>query len=169
MPPASFLQEADDLKFVWRTWTLFSRASALPSCVPPAEQHGEECASPESDGPRQRYFKNSFWFPSSSFLFLFSLLDIPGACVHAQSFQLCPIPSDPVDYSPPGSPVHGILQARILEWTAMPSSRGSSQSRDLTCVSYVSFTDWLASSLPLGPPGKPHKLNRYFIYWVLRE
>ena len=81
MPPAFCLQEADDLKFVWRTWTLFSRASALPSCVPPAEQHGEECASPESDGPRQRYFKSSFWFPSSSFLFLFSLVDIPGACM----------------------------------------------------------------------------------------
>ena len=40
--------------------------------------------------------------------------------------------------SPPGSSVHGILQARILEWVAMPSSRGSSQPRDWTCVSYVS-------------------------------
>ena len=37
---------------------------------------------------------------------------------------------DPVDYSSLGSSVHGILQARILEWTAMPSSRGSSQPRD---------------------------------------
>ena len=36
----------------------------------------------------------------------------------------------PVDRSPPGSSVHGILQARILEWVATPSSRGSSQSRD---------------------------------------
>ena len=39
---------------------------------------------------------------------------------------------DPVDCSPPGSSVHGILQARILEWVAMPSSRGSSQPRDGT-------------------------------------
>ena len=37
---------------------------------------------------------------------------------------------DPMDYSPPGSSVHGILQARILVWVAMPFSRGSSQPRD---------------------------------------
>ena len=37
---------------------------------------------------------------------------------------------DPVDCSPPGSSVHGILQARILEWVAMPSSRRSSRPRD---------------------------------------
>ena len=41
---------------------------------------------------------------------------------------------DPMDCSPPGSSVHGILQARILEWVAMPSSRGSSQLRDWTHI-----------------------------------
>ena len=46
----------------------------------------------------------------------------------------------PMDCSPPGSSVHGILQARILECVAMPSSRGSSQHRDWICVSYVSGT-----------------------------
>ena len=40
--------------------------------------------------------------------------------------------------NPPGSSVHWILQARILEWIAMPSSRGSSQPRDRTFISYVS-------------------------------
>ena len=40
-----------------------------------------------------------------------------------------------MDCSPPGSSVHGILQARIPEWVAMPSSRGSSQPRDQTPVS----------------------------------
>ena len=45
---------------------------------------------------------------------------------------------DPMDCSPPGSSVHGILQARILEWVAMPSSRGSSWPRDRTCISYIS-------------------------------
>ena len=44
------------------------------------------------------------------------------------SAQLSPTLCNPMDYSPPGSSVHGILQARILEWVAMPSSRGSSQS-----------------------------------------
>ena len=40
--------------------------------------------------------------------------------------QLCGILCDPVDCSPPGSSVHGILQARILEWVAVSSSGGSS-------------------------------------------
>ena len=52
--------------------------------------------------------------------------------------QSCLTLCNPMDCSPPGSSVHGILQARILEWVAMPSSRGSSQPRDQTCVSYVS-------------------------------
>ena len=47
-------------------------------------------------------------------------------CVHAKSLQSCPILCNPMDCSPPGSPVHGISQARILKWVAMPSSRGSS-------------------------------------------
>ena len=44
--------------------------------------------------------------------------------------QLCPALSNPRDCSPRGSSVRGILQARILEWVAMPSSKGSSQPRD---------------------------------------
>ena len=40
-------------------------------------------------------------------------------------------------YSPPGSSVHGILQARILEWVAISVSRGSSQPRDRTQVSHI--------------------------------
>jgi len=42
---------------------------------------------------------------------------------------------DPVDCSLPGSSVHGILQARTLEWVAIPFSRGSSRPRDQTCIS----------------------------------
>ena len=55
--------------------------------------------------------------------------------------QLCPTLCNPEVYSPPGSSVHGILQARTLEWVDMTSSRGSSQPRDWTCISYVSCTD----------------------------
>ena len=47
-------------------------------------------------------------------------------CLVAQS---CPTLCDPMDCSQPGSSVHGILQARILEWVVMLSSRGSSQHR----------------------------------------
>ena len=56
----------------------------------------------------------------------------------AQSLQSCQTLYNPMDCSPPGSSVHGILQARILEWVAVFSSRGSSQSRNRTQVSYVS-------------------------------
>ena len=49
-----------------------------------------------------------------------------SACVCAKSLQSCLTLFDPMDCSPPGSSAHGILQARILEWVAMPSSRGSS-------------------------------------------
>ena len=44
---------------------------------------------------------------------------------------------DPVDCNPPSSSVHGILQARILEWVAIPSSRGFSQPKDGTWVSHT--------------------------------
>ena len=43
---------------------------------------------------------------------------------------MCDLLYDPMDCSPPDSSIHGILQARILEWVAMPSSRGSSGPRD---------------------------------------
>ena len=56
----------------------------------------------------------------------------------AKSLQSCLTICDPVDCSPPGSSVHGILQARTLEWVVVPSSRGPSRSRDRTQVSYVS-------------------------------
>ena len=50
--------------------------------------------------------------------------------LHAKSLQLCLILHDPMGYTPPGSSIHGILQARILAWVAVPSSRQSSQLRD---------------------------------------
>ena len=50
--------------------------------------------------------------------------------------QLC----DPMGCSPPGPSVHGIFQARILEWVAISSSRGSSRPRDQTHISCVSWT-----------------------------
>ena len=45
-------------------------------------------------------------------------------CMHTKSLQLCLTLCDPVDYGPPGSSVHGILQARVREWVAISSSRG---------------------------------------------
>ena len=59
-------------------------------------------------------------------------------CVCAQSLQSCLTLWNPINCSPPGSSVHGILQARILEWVVMPSSRGPSPPRGQTHVSRVS-------------------------------
>ena len=58
--------------------------------------------------------------------------------------QLCPTFCGPMDCSPPGSSVHGIFQARILEWVVISYSRGSSQPRDRTRVSCISsISRWI--------------------------
>ena len=51
-----------------------------------------------------------------------ALTYIDCCCCCSQSLQLCPTLCDPMDYSPPGSPVHGSLQARVLEWGAIAFS-----------------------------------------------
>ena len=64
--------------------------------------------------------------------------------------QLCLILCDPVDCSPPGSNVHGIIQARLLEWVAIPFSGGSSWPRDWTqvfCVAGWFFAIWATTDL----------------------
>ena len=82
--------------------------------------------------------------------------------MHTKSLQSCPTLCDPMDCSPLGSSVHGILQARIQQWVAMLFGRGSSQSRDRTRVSCV-YLYWQAGSLPLAPSGKPTE----DAYWIL--
>ena len=57
--------------------------------------------------------------------------------LHAKSLQSCLTLCDPMDCSPPGSSVHGILQTRILEWVAISFSKGSSWPRDRTCISCI--------------------------------
>ena len=59
-------------------------------------------------------------------------------CMHAKSLHSCLTLCDSIDCSPPGSSVHGVLQARILEWVALPSSRDSSWTQGSNCVSYIS-------------------------------
>ena len=63
--------------------------------------------------------------------------------------QSCPTLCDPTDCSPPGSFIHGIFQARIVEWVAISFSRRSSQPRDRALVSHIS--------------------GRLFIIWATRE
>ena len=64
-------------------------------------------------------------------------VDSKGIQACAKSLQSCLTLCDPVDCSPLGSSVHGIPLAGILEWVAIPSSWGSYQPRDQTCISYV--------------------------------
>ena len=71
----------------------------------------------------------------------------------AQPVQLC----DPMDCSPPGSSVHGIILTRVLEWVAISSSRGSSQLSDLVGVSSHSYVG--RQILYHWPPGKPTRLT----------
>ena len=82
-----------------------------------------------------QYLENliAFLIPFPS-LFAYS----PALCVHAKLLQLCPTLCDPVDCCLPGSSVHGVFQARILEWVSMPSSKESSWPRDQTHITYVS-------------------------------
>ena len=68
----------------------------------------------------------------------------PRVC--AKLLQLCLTLCNPMDTSPPGSSVHRILQARILEWVVISYSRGSSWPRDHTHVPWVSYIDrWVSS------------------------
>ena len=74
-------------------------------------------------------------------------------CKHAKLLHSCLTLCNPMDCSPPGSSIHGILQAGILEWVAMPSSRGIVPTQGLNlhllCLQY-----WQEDSLPVAPPGR---------------
>ena len=86
----------------------------------------------------------------------FVTTDIPYLskwCIRAKSLHSCLTLGNPVDPSPARlHGIHGILQARILEWVAMPSSRGSSRPRDQIRVSSVSC---IRGQVLRAPPGRP--------------
>ena len=73
----------------------------------------------------------------------------------------CPALCNPMDCSPPDSSVHGILQARILEWVAIPFSRGSSQLKDQT--HYFCGSCLLGRSFTSEPLGKLY-IHSFLIY-----
>ena len=73
-----------------------------------------------------------------------------AAAAAAKLLQSCLTLCNPIDGSPPGSPVPGILQARILEWVAISISRGSSRPRDQTQVSFLA--GGFFTSAPLRKP-----------------
>ena len=75
-------------------------------------------------------------------------------CMCAMSIQSCLTLCQPMDYNPPGSSVHGVLQAITLEWVAIPFFQGifpiQGSNPRLLCLLH-----WQTGSLPLEPPGKP--------------
>ena len=94
-------------------------------------------------------YKASFWLFIKKISIVFNCLNFSMCCVLSLVAQLCPTLCDLMDCSLPGSSVHGDSPGKILEWVAMPSPRGSSQSRD-----------WIQFS---------HTTVRFCISWVTRE
>ena len=110
------------LQYTWRCLCLFDKLISFPSyiCIP-------------RNGITGSYSSSIFIFWGTHMYMYLVTQSRPTHC-------------GPMDYSPPGSSVHGILQARILEWTAISFSRGSSQPSDWTRVSCIAgrfFTIWV--------------------------
>ena len=88
--------------------------------------------------------------------------------------ESCPTLYNSMDYRPPGSSVHGILQARILEWVAISLSRGSSWLGDQTWVSCIAgsfFTVWATreADCPRNTTRKTVQLPNHLLFWILRS
>ena len=88
--------------------------------------------------------QRSFWplrlYPDTAF---WTLLLTMKKWKKSEVTQSCPTLCDPMDCNLPGSSIHGIFQARVLEWAAISFSRGSSQPRDRTQVSYIADRHWI--------------------------
>ena len=94
--------------------------------------------------------EEQFW---NGEFFMFGIYWVWGPCMPAQLIQPCVTLCDLMDCSPPGSSVHGILQARILEWVAMPFSRiFLTQGLNSRLPASPAFQ---ADTLPTEPPGRP--------------
>ena len=104
--------------------------------------------------------KNQYWFLHSYYWVMIresgglqSGLNKSWSCCYCLVAKLCPTLRAPVDCSCQAPPSMGILQAGILQWVAIPSSRGSSRPRDQTCVSYgPCITGRFFTTEPLGKP-----------------
>ena len=149
----------------WATelnWTELRRACFIGDCLFTVTSQGLLV----SESLLERWWEFC-WSPlrkhrlRSSHSWEFLLARKPWAWFHAKPLQSCLTMCDPMDCSLSGSSVCGILQAKILEWVAMPSSKGSYRPRDRTWVSCL--LHWQTVSLLPAPPGKLHSYYRGFI------
>ena len=107
--------------------------------------HASQMTWPNSETPQMllTVIPRIFWLGQCMWL--------PCACMCVKLLQSCPTLCDPMDYSPPGSFVHGTLQARILEWVAVSY-----------CNEYMYMCGWI----PLLSTWH-HQLNRHEFGWTL--
>ena len=109
----------------------------------------------ETQGLRQYFVLNKCQGLKIIWYLFHCLLTVPWLLEsESEVAQSCPILCDPMDCSLPGSSLHGILQARILEWVAISFSRGSSQLRyqtQVSCIAGRRFNLW-ATGEALGSP-----------------
>ena len=101
--------------------------------------------SPPSHANHRRWVLIPFYRIQTKVQRLATLLQGHTASGSEVKLLMCPTLCNPMDSSLPGSTIHGIFQARILEWAAISFSRGSSQPRYGTCVSCIAdrhFTVW---------------------------
>ena len=147
---------------MWETWVgcqgwehPLEKGMATHSSVPAWRPHGQrslEGYSPwgckESDTTEQLSPRPSTHTRLNHLAIQKILHNIINKILHAKSLQSCLTLCDPRDCNPPGSSVHEIIQARILEWIVISSSGGSSRPRDQTLISCVSCVLYL-DSLPL--------------------
>ena len=111
-----------------------TKVSGAGKCIPPTGQHDRDGGTVSEQGPCST---------EDDFLGYVRVLPL---------LQSCPALCDPVSCSLPGFSVHGVLQAKILEWVAISSSRGSSQPRARTRASYISCVGGFFTT---APPEKP--------------
>ena len=127
---------------------------------------------------RQSYWEKTRWAYSTGNDTHYLAVAYDSAAAAAKSLQLCPTLCDPIDESPPGSPVPGILQARILEWVAISFSSAcvhakSLQSCPILCdamdssplapLSTGSSRQEYWSGLPFPSPYHDYNLQKYWI------
>ena len=112
-----------------------------------------------------KFAGNIYFYKKRVAYFLLDLQAFHAAATAAKLLQSCPTLCDPIDGSPPGSPVPGILQARTLEWVAISFSdawKWKVKVKSLSCVRLLG-TPWTAAYQ--APPSMPLPSPKHFI-WI---
>ena len=104
-------------------------------------------------------------YGSYIYIYIYIYIYLVSVCICVQSLLSCPTLCDPMDCSQSSSSVHRLLQGKILEWAATPSSRGSSRLKNQTCVSCVSYT--VGEFFTTEPPGKPLIMCIFELYYCI--